>query len=216
MEEEDSATSVREDPHSLSPVQLESTPDNINDDLARLKRGKTLRLIATAALSGVAAFGVAKWMENIDGSQAYAAAAERIEAINSQQGTALLKCMLPELQRSQLDDQTSLHTALEVASERSGKLYGRQLRQCAPLSQDLASRIDALQVPADMAPRMATLKSYANEVDQALAVYRKYLEDPDRPYDFVQATPLIERVAIAWTVYEDQRAKLNQALRDHP
>jgi hypothetical protein len=215
MEEEDSATPVREDPHSLSPVQLESTP-NIDEDLARLKRGKALRLIATAALSGVAAFGVAKWMESIDGSQAYAAAAERIEAINAQQGTALLRCMLPELQRSQLEDQTSLHTALEDVSERAGKTYGRQLRQCAPLSEDLSLRIDSLQVPADMTSRLTTLRSYASEVDQALAVYRKYLEDPDRPYDFVQATPLIERVAIAWTVYEEQREKLNQALRDHP
>ena len=62
---------------------------------------------------------------------------------------------------------------------------------------------------------MVTLRSYANEVDQAIEVYRKYLEDPDRQYDFVQATPLIERVAIAWTVYEQQRAKLNTALRAH-
>lgn len=214
MEHEDRVTPVREDPHSLSPLQLE-TP-NVDADLAQLKRGKTARLYATVALCGVAAFGVAKWMEGIDGSQAYAAAAERIEAINAQQGTALLRCMLPELQRSQLEDQSALHTALEVASERSGKAYGRQLRQCAPLSEDLALRIDALQVPADLSSGLTSLRSYASEVDEALAVYRRYLEDPARPYDFVQATPLIERVAIAWTVYENQRSKLNQALRDHP
>jgi hypothetical protein len=205
---------VREDPHSLSPLQLEAP--NIDDDLAQLKRGKSARLYVTVALSGLAVFGVAKWMENIDGSQAYAAAAERVEAINAQQGTALLRCILPELQRSQLEDQTALHTALEVASERAGKGYGRQLRQCASLSEDLSVRIDALQVPADMASRLTSLRSYASEVDEAIAVYRKYLEDPARPYDFVQATPLIERVAIAWTVYEDQRSRLNQALRDHP
>jgi hypothetical protein len=210
MDHEDRTTPVREDPHSLSPLQLEAP--NIDDDLAQLKRGKSARLYVTVALSGLAAFGVAKWMENIDGSQAYAAAAERVEAINAQQGTALLRCMLPELQRSQLEDQSALHTA----SERSGKAYGRQLRQCAPLSEDLSLRIDALQVPADMAPRLTNLRSYASEVDEAIAVYRSYLEDPARAYDFVQATPLIERVAIAWTVYEDQRSRLNQALRDHP
>jgi hypothetical protein len=213
MEDEDSREPVREDPHSLSPLQLESTP--IDDDLAQLKRGKAARLLATALFSGLAAFGVAKWMENIDGSQAYAAAAERVEEINANQGTALLRCMLPDLQRSQLEDQTSLHTALEVASERSGKGYGKQLRQCVPLSEDLSLRVDALDVPTDMATRLMTLRSYASEVDQALEVYRKYLEDPERPYDFVQATPLIERVAIAWTVYEQQRSKLNQALRTH-
>jgi F0F1-type ATP synthase membrane subunit c/vacuolar-type H+-ATPase subunit K len=213
MEDEDSDTAVREDPHSLSPVQLETA--SIDQDLAQIKRGRSARLFATALLSGLAAFGVAKWMENIDGSQAYAAAAERVEAINAQQGTALLRCMLPDLQRSQLEDQSALHTALEVASERGGKAYGKQLERCEPLSEDLSLRVDALNVPTDMAPRLTTLRSYANEVDQALAVYRKYLQDPSRPYDFVQATPLIERVAIAWTVYEQQRAKLNQALRAH-
>src|SRR3954465_10093948 len=104
MEDENKRELVREDPHSLSPIQLDSTP-NIADDLAQLKRGKAARLFATALLSGIAAFGVAKWMEDIDGSQAYAAAAERIEEINANQGTALLRCMLPDLQRSQLEDQ---------------------------------------------------------------------------------------------------------------
>lgn len=214
MEQEDRPSSVREDPHSLSPLQLDAPPD-VDAEVAHLKRGKAARLLVTGLLSGLAAFGVAKWMENIDGSQAYAAAAEKIEEINANQGTALLRCMLPDLQRSQLDDQTSLHTAIETASERSGKSYGKQLRGCVPLSEDLSLRVDALDVPSDMANRLVTLRSYASEVDQALEVYRKYLEDPERPYDFVQATPLIERVAIAWTVYEQQRAKLNNALRAH-
>jgi hypothetical protein len=214
MEAEDSGSSVREDPHSLSPIQLEAPPPSIDEDLARLKRGRSARLLATALMSGLAAFGVAKWMENIDGSQAYAAAAERVEEINSQQGTALLRCMLPDLQRSQFQDESSLHTALEVASERSGKAYAKQLRSCAPLSEALALRVDTLNVPADMASRVATLRGYANDVDQALGVYRKYLED--HAYDFVQATPMIERVAVAWTGYDQERAQLNQALRDHP
>lgn len=214
MIDEDRRPSVREDPHSLSPVQLDSTP-NIDDDLAQLKRGKVARLLVTALFSGLAAFGVAKWMENIDGSQAYAAAADRVEAINANQGTALLRCMLPDLQRSQVKDQRSLHTALEVASERSGKTYAHQLTKCAPLSEDLSLRVGALDVPVDMAARLATLRSAANEVDQAIVVYRKYLQEPGRPYDFVQATPLIERVAIAWTAYEQQRSELNQALRAH-
>jgi len=215
MEQDDRPSSVREDPHSLSPVQLDAAAPDIETEVAQLKRGKIARLLATGLLSGLAAFGVAKWMENIDGSQADAAAAEKIEEINANQGTALLRCMLPDLQRSQLEDQTALHTAIETASERGGKAYGKQLSGCVPLSEDLSLRVDALDVPSDMAQRMVTLRSYANEVDQAIEVYRKYLEDPDRQYDFVQATPLIERVAIAWTVYEQQRAKLNTALRAH-
>lgn len=214
MEAEDSGSSVREDPHSLSPIQLEAAPPSIDEDLARFRRGKSARLLATGLFTGLLAFGVAKWMENIDGSQAYAAAAERVEEINAQQGTALLRCLLPDLQPSQLQDESSLHTALEVASERSGQAYAEQLRACAPLSEKLALRVDTLSVPADVSSRVTALRGYANDVDQALGVYRKYLED--HSYDFVQATPMIERVALAWTSYERARSQLNGVLRDHP
>src|SRR5262245_30294246 len=112
---EDSAKPVRDDPHSLAPVQIEKA--EIDEDRALLKRGKGARLVLTLVLSGLAVFGVARWMQNIDGAQAYAGAAERVDTINAQDGTALLRCVLPDVPRSQIATRQAMHTALENASE---------------------------------------------------------------------------------------------------
>jgi hypothetical protein len=212
--EGDRVTPAREDPHSLAPIQIEIS--NIDEDIARLKRGKSARLLIAALCSGLAAFGVAKWMDTIDGSQQYAAAAERLDAINAQQANALLRCLLPDLQRSQLASRQALHTAFEIASDRAQKYYGKQLKQCSRLSEELVRRLDNLDVPTDLAPSLQTLRSSAGDLNHALGNYRMYLQDPARPYDFVQATPLIEHIANAWTTYEERRAQLNDVLRNRP
>jgi hypothetical protein len=210
----DSATPVRDDPHSIAPIQIEIA--GIDEDLAAMKRGKGARLWITLLCCGLGVFGIARWMENIDGAQAYAAAAERLEAINAQQGNAFMRCVLPDLQRSQLASRQALHTALENASERAQKHYGKQLQRCALLSGELEQQLNKLDVPADMYRQVQGVRSSVRELNQALAAYRGYLQDPVRPYDYVQATPMIERLTNAWANYEDQRTQVNRALREHP
>lgn len=206
------STTQRDDPHSLAPVQIEVT--SLDDDIAKLKRGKGTRLLVTGLLSGLAVFGVARWMQNIDGVQAYTAAAENLEAIHAQQGNAFLRCVLPDAQRSQLSSRQTLHTALEVASERWQKYYGKQLQYCTGLSKRLIQSLNELDVPPDTVRDLQGVRSAAGELDQAIDSYRTYLLNPSRSYDFVQATPMIERISIAWTTYEERRTKLNETLRD--
>lgn len=209
----DSAT-PREDPHSLAPVQIERT--SIDEDIAQLKRGKGSRLVIAALGTGLAVFGLVQWMQNIDGSRAYAAAAERLETINAQSGNALLRCVLPDLQRSQLGSRQALHTAFEVASERAQKHYGKQLKHCTALSDKLVQQLSELEVPANMYRGALGVQSAAGELAQSLEAYRGYLQDPTRPYDFVQATPMIERLSNALATYEERRQSFNRALRDQP
>lgn len=201
----------RDDPHSLAPVQIEGT--SLDEDIAKLKRGKGTRLLVTGLLSGLAVFGVARWMQNIDGVQAYTAAAENLEAINTQHGTAFLRCVLPDAQRSQVSSRQTLHNALEVASERWQKYYGKQLQYCTGLSKRLMHSLNDLEVPSDMVRNLQAVRSAAGDLDQAIEAYRAYLLDPSRSYDFVQATPMIERIAIAWTAYDERRTQLNDTLR---
>ena len=211
---EDSAKPVRDDPHSLAPVQIEKA--EIDEDLALLKRGKGARLVLTVVLSGLAVFGLARWMQNIDGAQAYAGAAERVDSINSQEGTALMRCVLPDAPRSQIATRQAMHTALEHASERAQKYYGTLLQRCATLSENLEQQLNQVGVPPDLQGQMQSLRGAARELNRSLASYRAYLQDPSKPYDYVQATPLIERVSIAWANYENERTQTSRLLREHP
>ena len=204
----------REDPHSLAPVQIERA--SIDEDIAQLNRGKGSRLLITILGGGLAVFGVVTWMQSIDGAQAYSAAAERLETIHAQSESAFLRCVLPDLQKSQLSSRQALHTAFEVASERGQKHYGKQLKHCTALSDKIVQQLNDLEVPADMYRNAQGVRAAAGEVAQSVEAYRAYLQDPSRPYDFVQATPMIERLSNALATYEERRTTFNQTLRDHP
>jgi hypothetical protein len=201
----------REDPHSLAPIQIEGT--SIEEDIAALSRGRGTRLVFTALCAGLLAFGVIQWMDGIDGTRAYAAAADRLEAIHAQQANVFIHCALPNLQRSQISSEKSLHTAIEVVSERLQKQYGRQLERCGTSLDGLEVQLAGLVVPADTRPKLEALRTASSELNFAIAGYRHYLVDPAVSYDFVQATPRIEKIALAWSDYETKRRELSRALR---
>lgn len=208
---DDTNATTREDPHSLAPIQIEGT--SIDEDLAQLKRGKGARLLGTTLCLGLAAFAVVHWMERIDGAQAYAAAAERVEAIHAQQGNAYLRCVLPNLQRSQLSSQQALHTAFEIASDHFQKQYAKQLAHCAPSLDGLQAQFANLRVPVDVERSANALRAATVQIAEVTESYRAYLQDTARPYHFVQATPQIEKIAWAWSTYEEERGELLAALR---
>ena len=204
---------TRREPDSLAPFQLERA--SVEEEVAQMRRGKGVKLTLTLLAVACGAFGATRWMGSIDASQAYAAAADRLEAIDSQQGEAFLRCALPNVQNSQLSSAPALHNAIEVASDRLDKRYGRLLEQCGYLLEGLTGALSNVRAPADMSRRMDTLRASADQFSAAFQDYRDYLLDPHKPYDYVQATPLIEKIANHWQDYQTARADARTALRSH-
>jgi hypothetical protein len=207
----DNNATGRKDPDSLAPVQLERT--SLGEDVALLKRGKGLHLVVTLLIAAVAVVGGTRWMGHIDAVQAYAHAAEQLAAPNTQGGDEFLHCALPNLQPSQLAAAQSLHNAIEVMSERLDKKYGSQLERCAYLLDNLQNGLSAVRAPSDMTRRLDGLRSSAREFSDAWNNYRAYLQDPTQRYDYVRATPMIEKITLAWQAYRTQRNDTQAALR---
>jgi len=204
---------TRREPDSLAPVQLERT--SIEEEIALMQRGKALPLTLSLLLATLAATAGVRWVGQLDAQQVYAHAAERLESIDSQQGEAFLRCALPNVQRSQLNSTIALHTAIEIASERFDKFYGRQLAHCARYLTDLETELASVRVPSDMTRQVSALRNAAREFERAWNNYRAYLQDPALPYDYVRATPLIEKVTLAWGSYRAQQAEITAVLRAH-
>jgi hypothetical protein len=201
---------VRNDPNSLAPIQLERA--SVDDDVASMKSGKGLRLAATLLVTAAAVVGGTQLLGAMDAHQAYAHAAEQLEVIDSQQSEAFLRCALPNIQRAQLSDPSALHTAIEIASERMDKGYGRVLAQCEPLLQSFEEAVNQIKAPSDMTRRLQGLSLAAGELGHSWGDYRTYLQDPAQRYDFVQATPRIEKITSAWANYQTQRTQVREAL----
>jgi hypothetical protein len=201
---------VRDDPNSLAPIQLERA--SVEEDVASMKSGKGLRLTATLLVTAVAVVGGTQLLGAMDAHQAYAHAAEQLELIDSQQSEAFLRCALPNIQRAQLNDPSALHTAIEIASERMDKGYGRVLAQCEPLLQSFEEAVNGIKAPSDMTRGMQGLSLAAGELVRSWASYRTYLQDPAQRYDYVQATPRIEKITTAWASYQTQRTQVRDGL----
>ena len=164
-------------------------------------------------LTTLAAFGGLQWLGNIDRQQAYAHAADQLEAIDNQQSEAFLRCALPNVQRSQLSSTQALHNAIEVVSERFDKYYGRQLVHCAHYLDDLNSELASVTVPRDTKLQLDSLQHAARLFRRAWDNYRIYLLDPEQRYDYVKATPMIEKVTLAWADYRAQQDQIKNSLR---
>jgi hypothetical protein len=204
---------VTREPESLAPIQLERV--SLDEEVAQMKTGKGLRLTLTLLIGAAAVFGVVRWMGNLDTAQAYAHAADRVEEIDAQQGGAFLRCALPNLQNSQLTSASALHSAIETVSERLDKHYAHQLASCASLLEEFETALGTVRAPADMKLRIEGLRRSAHDFAQAWHNYQAYLQDPAQRYDFVQATPLIEKIGVAWQGYQTQRTEADSALRSH-
>jgi hypothetical protein len=178
-----------------------------------MKTGKGLHLTVTLLVAAIGLVGGARWMGRIDAHQAYAHAADQLDAIDSQQGDAFLRCALPNLQHSQLSSATALHSAIEIVSERFDKRYAQQVSGCRYLLDELQDELGTIRAPADMTLRVDGLRHAAQDFTSAWDRYRSYLQDPSQRYDFVQATPLIEKISVAWENYQTQRTDTRVALR---
>jgi hypothetical protein len=204
---------IRQDPHSLAPIQLERS--NLDQDVALIRGGQGARLTITVLALVACGMGGARLLKTLDAKEAYTHAAAQLDRVDKEQSEAFLHCALPNLQRSQLDTTSALHSAIEIASEGMDKAYGTLLGECSPLLDSLAMAVDQINAPPDLTRKLNALSTSARGLGRAWENYRKYLVQPDRPYDYVQAAPLIEKITLAWQDYRNARAQTKAALAAH-
>ncbi|MET0389849.1 MAG: hypothetical protein ABW321_28010 [Polyangiales bacterium] len=203
----------RQDPHSLAPIQLEGT--SVEEDAAKIRGGRGLRMTLTVVSLGAAIVGGTQLLRAMDTQQAYAQAAAQLEHVDTQESEAHLRCALPNLQRSQLDTQAAMHNAIEIASERMDKGYGKLLAKCTPLLESFTASVDGIRAPANMTQKLRALSNSAGELNRSWSAYRDYLQRPGQPYDYVQAAPMIEKITTAWQGYRSADRQTREALARH-
>jgi hypothetical protein len=204
------SVSVKDATDSLAPIQLERL--SVEEEVALMGRGRGKQLAGIAAVALVSVLGGVLWMKGMDAREAYASAATRLGQLDRQHGYAFMYCALPGIPQSQIDSRENLHTAIEHFGEQYGKSYARNLRRCAPTLDEMAPALAALQVPENVSSELHALRTAAANLKRAWNDYRGYLEDPKRPYDYVQAVPLIEKITLGWEAYEQRESELHTAL----
>jgi len=203
-------THHRGDPHSLAPIQLE--PASVQEEAAQLKRGRGLRLALNLAVLVALATAAGQWLNGVDTRNSYNHAAAQLDRSETSQAQGFMRCVLPDLQASQLTSMVTLYGTIENLTEQLGKAYGDQVAACAPLLDDFENSVQEIRAPADMTRRLQEVSLAASAVKQSWQSYQQYLQQPNQPYDYVKAAPLIDRITVAWQTYHKTNDATKQAL----
>lgn len=202
----------RGDPHSLAPIQLEGS--SVEEEVAELKRGRGLRLALNLTMLAAVAVVGAKWLANVDTRSAYNHAAAQLDRSESHKAEAFMRCVLPDLHASQLTSTVTMYGTIENVTEQLGKAYGDQIAACAPLLDEFEHAVHKVRAPPDMTRRLQQVSRAATSLKRSWQAYQNYLQTPDRPYDYVQAAPLIDHITVSWQRYHDVNRDTRQALVD--
>jgi len=200
----------RDDPHSLAPIQLE--PASVQEEVAQLKRGRGLRLALNLVALVAVATAAGQWLNGVDTRNSYNHAAAQLDRSETTQAEGFMRCVLPDLQASQLTSMVTLYGTIENLTEQLGKAYGDQVAACAPLLDDFENSVHNVRAPADMTRRLQEVSQAASAVKNSWQSYQAYLQQPNQPYDYIQAAPMIDRITVAWKAYHQTNGEAKQAL----
>jgi hypothetical protein len=201
---------ARKAPHSLTPVQLESA--GYDEDLAKFRSGRWLRLGVMFVVVVAAAIGVVQLLRTMDSRQSYAQAASQLERSDNEQLAAFMRCALPNAALAQVTSQAALRSAIEIVSGRMDKGYGRLLATCTPLFASFEQAIKDVKAPADVRPRVEAVSGAATAFGKAWSSFKDYLQGSGLAYDRAQGAPLIEKITATWQGYETAREQAKTAL----
>jgi hypothetical protein len=207
MNDQKSKQLVRTEQDSLAPIALDRL--SVEDEAALMQRGKLGRLSSLAFLAVMLGAGATFWMKTIDAREAYVGAAARVSELRTSALEPFLRCALPQTDRASINSKARLISALETYGDRFGKDYSRTLSRCAPILAELPAELARIKAPHDVQEQLARLSSSASDLAAAFGGYRSYLSSAGKSYDYVQALPMMEKIAIAWETYEARQAELH-------
>jgi hypothetical protein len=192
---------------SLAPMQLDRL--TIEEEVADMNRGKGAQLLGVAIIASVLVVGGAVAMKQMDRDQAEGQAGAAVAGLLEQHVDAYFACVLPDTPTAAFSSSERLHSAIEGLAERYQKAYARTLESCEPKLQGLVPALTVAPVAKAIEPAVAELRSAAISVQDSATDLRAYLSDSRRPYDYVEVTAFIDRLAKASAAYHTQ----DQAVR---
>ncbi|HEX2675710.1 MAG TPA: hypothetical protein VHM19_03705 [Polyangiales bacterium] len=212
MNDTEATRTARDEQNSLAPVSLDRLSVEDEAKLMHIGEHGKLAIVALAVL--LVGSGSLYFMKRLDTREAYVGAAAQVHKLRTEQLEPFLRCVLPDADRAQINSKENLISAIEAYGDRMGKDYSRMLAKCTPMVDDLPQQLAAVPAPKSVRDQMRGLSHAANDLRQAVVAYHSYLSNSGRQYDYVQALPLMEKIAVAWESYESRQAELDAAVKN--
>ena len=184
---------------SLAPLELDRL--TIEEEAAFMNRGKGKQLLSTLVVAGALAAGGTFVMQELDRQKAEIERGQAVADLRGGHVEAYLQCVVPNAGPAALKIDDRIHGLIEGVVERGQKRVAGTFERCAQKLSPLGPALAEARVTAELTPALGELRTAATELTRSALELHAYLADPERPYDFVQATALIDRLARAVAAY---------------
>ena len=195
---------------SLSPVQRHRL--SVEAEASLMNRGRGRQLAGLSAVGVAVAVAGLLGLQYLGRSQQYAQAAAATEQVEKGPFEGYFSCAVPAADVAHLSAATRVHTAFERVADRVGKKFAATLNSCGQRLPTLVQEVEGLDIPPPLSARHESLKQATAQLQQAHEGYLGYLQDRSKPYEFVQAAPLIEKLGVAFEAFRQANAELRREL----
>lgn len=187
---------------SLAPLELDRL--TIEEEAAFMNRGKGKQLLSAVVVIGALAAGSALVMKELDRQQAELGRGNAVAALRGNAVEAYLQCVAKGASPVALKNDDRIHGLIEAVVERGEKRSATVFAHCAQRLSPLVPALAKAQLNAELVPALSELRSAAKDLTTSASALHAYLADPGKPYDFVPATALIDRLARAVVAYRER------------
>ncbi len=174
-------------------------------------KGRVLAAMIGSLIAAVAAFA---WYLTQDQVEPYAELGKQINGLKTQYFDGFLVCALPGARLAELKNDAALREQFHGRG-RAGARYGAHLRdRCAPPLRELATRLRALQPPAESAPLVSAMGAGATKMRVGVDGYAAHLDILTGAYDQAAAEPELEPLIRGWYEFRKAHADFNHLVRE--
>lgn len=167
---------------SFAPIELEDSSVDLDESTAELLGQRRSSLRVALLIGAVAVVGATAWMESIDKSSEYAAAASSLSEIEVDGIERFWKCAAPNTY-PKADNEAALAGVIHAWSSRNPSIYAQYVQGCMPHLTASESQLATLTLPNVVHREGLEVRNAITAARLAWTQYFAFLSDPYQDYD---------------------------------
>lgn len=167
---------------SFAPIELEEATFDLDDQTAELLGQRRHSLRIALVLGAVAFLGATAWMESIDKSSEYSAAASALHQIKIDGVDRFWSCAVPNTY-PKVTNEAAMAAVIHGWSSRNPTIYAQYVQSCMPHLTSSESELASLALPNDLHREGLEVRNAMTAARSAWTQYLSFLTDPYQDFD---------------------------------
>ena len=212
MASDDNQPEEQQPSTSLSPVEVEGAPFNL--EAAAFHKGNGAKLVGlTVACAAVIGLSVLA-LGDLDSRHAFVAAGTHMNKLHKTGYERFWNCALIGMNQSQVETAEELETQIDKRAHHFGRSYATLVRKCQSSLDSLERDLDTMQVPKSLQPQVKAMRDAVAATRHATLGLIEYVDRSGDSYQTSEGEPHLIKLAQAWEKYRETHLLFRNAIRE--